>query len=409
MIKPSLLYDLLYLFLLIVCLILTQEKYSHLLSFSIPSAKVIVTCLLVCLIYLFLANLNIGSYEAIFLTFFRFSSVYPVVVFSLFYSESLTALYFSFVFYTTLHALLKIPFSNVTIKWAKVFSKRAMIACLLLISGFMVLVIFVNNGLPSLDAFNYKNIYKVRDEYNGGALIALLQSFTTFFIVPFLIFKLRGAYSFILPFALGLLIFLSSGGKFILAMCLVFFGLKFILKYFSVRELPLIFIGPVFCALIALQTEYDFLAHFLFFRPFIMPAWITYEYFDFANVVGFYHYNDHFFTGLFAETIDVPISVGWQMFPNSGSYVNTGSIGYSYFNMGWFPFIEVGFIVVIVKSFSYIGRNSLLPEDKSLVIAMLVVLGIYIGTTNILTALKTRMFLAALLAIFLSVKRKRYE
>jgi len=359
--------------------------------------------------YLFLSNLRIGLYEGIFLTFFRFASVYPIIVFSLFYGKSLAPLYFSLVFYAITHVLLKIRFCRIKSRWNKVFSTRTTAIGMIGLIVLMLAVMFLNNGVPSLDALNLANIYKVRSEYKSSALIALLQSFTTFFVVPFLIFKLRNKASLVLPVALSFVIFLSSGGKFIMAMCFVFLSLKFILKNLSTRHLSLIFIGPVLGAVIALNSNYEFLAHYVYFRPFMIPAWVTFEYFELANSMGFYFYNDHLFTGLFADKISLPVTVGWQMYPESGSYVNAGAIGYSYVNTGWFPIIEITSIVIVVKLFSHLGKNSIHVEDKNLVIALLVILGIYLGTTNILTALKTRMFLAALIAMHFSIKRKRYE
>ena len=409
MLKRSLIYDVIYLSLLIACLILSRDQYSYLLKFSMPSVSTAIICLVIILMYLFLSNLKIGLYEGVFLTFFRYASVYPIVVFSLFYGASLSPLVFSFIFYAITFLLLKINYYKVNLNWNKIFSPRTTIIGMIGLMILMLVVIFINNGLPSFAALNLSNIYKVRSEYKSSAVIALLQSFTTFFVVPFLIFKLKSKVSLLIPVALSFVIFLSSGGKFIMAMCIVFLSLKFILNNFSTKHLSLIFIGPTLCAIVLLNSEFEFVAHYLYFRPFMIPAWVTFEYFELSKIMGFYYYNDHILTGLFAETISLPETVGWQMYPESGSYVNAGAIGYSYINTGWFPAIEIIFIVIVVKLFSHLGDNSLYTEDRHLVIALLVILGIYLGTTNILTALKTRMFLAALLAMFFSIKRKRNE
>jgi hypothetical protein len=374
-----------------------------------PSVQVVFICTVAFAIFLLLSNLRMGLYEGIFLEFFRFASVYPIIVFSLFYGKSLVPLYFALVFYAITHLLLKINYFKLKPKRNRVFSTRDTTIAIIGLIFLMLGVLLINNGVPSFDALNLANIYIVRSEYKSSALIALLQSFTTFFIVPFLIFKIKRKAFLVFPVGLSFVIFLSSGGKFIMAMCFVFLSLKFILSYLSTRHLSLIFIAPLLLAVIALNSDFEFLAHYVYFRPFMIPAWVTTEYFELANKMGFYFYNDHLFRGLFAESISLPVTVGWQMYPESGSYVNSGAIGYSYINTGWFPLIEITSIVIVVKLFAHLGRNTILLEDKHLVIALLVIFGIYLGTTNILTALKTRMFLAALLAMYFSIKRKRYE
>jgi len=409
MIKRSLIYDVIYITLLIACIFLSRGQYNYLLKFSLPSFNTTIICFVIISMYLYLSNLRIGLYEGIFLMFFRYASVYPIVVFTLFYGTSLSPLVFSLLFYATTLFLLKIKFNKINLGWNKILSSRTMGVAMVGLMVSILAVIFINNGLPSLAALNLVNIYEVRSEYKSSAMIALLQSFTTFFVVPFLIFKLKSKISLLIPISLSLIIFLSSGGKFIMAMCFVFLSLKFILNNFSTKHLALIFIGPTLCAIFLLNSEFKFIAHYLYFRPFMIPAWVTFEYFELSNVIEFYYYNDHFLTGLFNERISLPETVGWQMYPESGSYVNAGAIGYSFINTGWFPLIEICFIVIVVKLFSHLGNNSLHLEDKHLVIALLVILGIYLGTTNILTALKTRMFLAALVAMYFSIKRKRYE
>lgn len=408
MIKRFLIYDVIYFLLLIFCLILSKEFYNHLLEFSIPSLRVLLVCLFLFAMILLLNCLKIGFYEGVFLTFFRFASVYPIIVFSIFYAETLVPLYFSLMFYFIMHILLKLNYFKIKSVLSKTFSERDMFFGILILTISMLTILFANNGLPSFKALNLANVYEVRSEYKSSALIALLQSFTTFFIVPFLIFKSKKKVFLLFPVGISFVIFLSSGGKFIIAMCFVFIALRLILSCLSKSHLPLIFITPLLIASLVLVTDLSFVAHYLYFRPFIVPAWVTMEYFKFADLNGFYFYTDHFFSGLFSVPISLPESVGWQMYPDSGTYANSGVIGYSFVNTGMFPIIEIALIVIVVKLFSYLGRSAINIEDKNLVLALLVILGIYLGTTNILTALKTRMFMAALLAMYFSIKRKRY-
>jgi hypothetical protein len=405
-INPQLIYEFLYLLLLILCVLLAEDKYSHLLTVTYPTFEKIWVSLLCLFLYFFwLIKLKVEIFERIFLTCFRLASVYPILVFYFLYSDLIQVVIFSSVFYLALHSVLKIRFLN-NLDSNKVFPKIFVVNFLLIISGIFIGILVLKNGLPTFSALNFNNIYEVRSLYNSSRLVALFQSFVTFFVVPYFIFNLSSGFRLIIPFLISFFVFLISGGKFVLAMFIVFVGLRFILINFTHKHLPLIFILPLLISVILLVTNNSYMSHFLFFRPFMTPAWVTFEYFKFSIDNGYFYYSEHFFTSLFTNSTHLPTAVGWQMFPNSGTYANAGSIAYSYVNTGWFLVVEVGFIAMTIKTIAFIGKTAIDHKDKQFVMAIMVFVGLYLGTTSILTMLKTRVLIVSIVAMFVFIKRK---
>lgn len=404
--KLQIAYEILFVLLLIACVLLNSERYEYLLRFTSPSLEKISVCALCFLIFAGLVTLKVGVFESIFLTCFRLASLYPIHIFYLFYSDRIELIFFSTAFYSILHLFFKIQIP-VEFKSNKVFSKRFSVNFLVLTSVAFLAVLVANNGLPTFSALNLANIYDVRSAYNSSALIALFQSFVTFFVVPYLVFNANSFPRLMFPFLISFFVFLVSGGKFVFAMFIVFLVLRYIFKSGKYGHLPLIFTLPLALGVLLSFTNFDYMAHYVFFRPFVTPAWVSFEYFKFAEINGFFFYSEHFFTSIFSKTTHLPTSVGWQMFPESGTYANGGSIAYSYVNTGWLLFAEVGFIAATVKIISSIGKSAVVEKDKQFVMAILAFVGIYLGTTNIFTALKTRMLIVSIVSMFFFIKRKK--
>lgn len=282
------------------------------------------------------------------------------------------------------------------------FSPQIAFVVFIVFALLALVAIITKNGVPSFNALDLAQIYDVRSKFESSRLIQALQTITTFFIVPYFVFSGRGPLLHCFAFTIMIVVFLSSGGKFIFAVYLFFLAMR-LLRRIVGREkvLDMLVISLVLAALALEITSFNVYNHFLIFRPLLVPAWFSVEYYNFFNNSPFLYYSEAF--NFIFKTVDQPIAairVGDAIYPDrGGTYANVGVFGYAYANLGYLSFLDIIVTAMTFRTLDYAYKLSQGTELSDFVLVYATYMGVYLGTTNIFVLLKSRMGVLILITL----------
>lgn len=265
-----------------------------------------------------------------------------------------------------------------------------------------VLAIIARNGLPSFNALDLAEIYEVRSKYSSSRVIQAFQTITTFFIVPYFVFVGRGLLVQGFVFLVMIVVFLSSGGKFIFAVYLFFMAMRFMgQKADKVKILDVLALCLVLLAFMLEWTSFRVYNHFLIFRPLIVPAWFSVEYYNYFNESAFLYYSEAL--NFIFKSVDQPIAsirVGDAIYPDrGGTYANVGVFGYAYANSGYLSVVDIIVTAIMFRVFDYTYKASQNKALSEFILVYATFIGVYLGTTNVFVLLKSRMGILILIML----------
>jgi hypothetical protein len=272
---------------------------------------------------------------------------------------------------------------------------------------FILLVYY--NGYPNLDAFDIEKVYEVRAVFNSSQLIERIQSVYTFIIVPILIANLIKERLFLHLFLLIvfiLFIYLTSGGKTIIAVALLStFSYIFLARGVFISSIAVLLIS--LCGfLLFFESTYE---HYLVFRPLIIPAWLSFVYYDFFSAHDLLIFSE-VFPALITPSYDMSSAevVGEYLFHDKGgSWANSGYIGSSYANLGF-----IGIVIdTIILSLVLMAFNALysLTKYKQELLIVTFIFGVLSAHIGLYTLLWSRGFIFIVLLFWVIQKNSQSQ
>mgnify|MGYP004188329621 CR=1 FL=1 len=269
---------------------MSLHYYQHLLHPAENGGFFTIGLIIFFIIFIFLSNHKMDEFSSIILSVFRYVAVYPLLLFAgLIDGGTIFMVYVTF-FYLAFH--LFIQFNLSINEEILALDRRSIFFILMMLFILVLFLVFQKNGLPSTQAFNLRNIYKVRSEYQSSPVLTLIKSFVIYFAIPWMLIFYR-SFGFLLSIICATFIFMSSGGKLFLAMTLFVSVCVYLCKYGKITYVRLVLVLPVLISMLCYINQVQFVAHYLFFRPFVVPAWFSVEYYNYALENGFYFYTDN--------------------------------------------------------------------------------------------------------------------
>ncbi len=280
---------------------------------------------------------------------------------------------------------------------------------------FAISLMLFSNGLPKLTALDISRIYEVRREFISTPFSEYVRSAAIFISFPILIagsnlrFEL---WKFFLVLSVALLVFLATGGRFVLIVFLMTIFFRIVIeKKITMLALPLflsVLIGISFLADNLLFESNSFIAQMVVFRAFLVPAWLSYFWAETFSNVDFLWFSQSFsfmpspINGAIAEEY-----IGDLLFPeDGGSFATVGLLGCPYSNMGWFGIVD-SFILGLIICCAQIIQNSM-DRNSTSWLGMSIgsgVYAIYLASSNMYSFLSSRGFILFLMFAFFFMRR----
>lgn len=292
-------------------------------------------------------------------------------------------------FILTIYIIKKLPNINLSLK---ISANKGIILMLFFMAiityGFLIKL----NGIPSLEALNFNNVYKVRGNVNYGfKIMEYLVSWqgtivNVFFIVLCWIKKKKK--SFVCMCLIQVLLYLLTAHKtyifytIVIPIVMLFIkNNKFICSsiygiIISIITSMLLFLGNISVMPTALVIN----------RTLFLPAQISFQYYEYFSQNGLVMLSHSIFSMLFEKAVyDIsPIAIMGKKY-YSGDWPNTGYLGDAYMNFGVIGMIIFSiFFAIILKIFDSLA----ITEFKSLITrAFMVVLMVIFMNGALLTNL----------------------
>ena len=276
-----------------------------------------------------------------------------------------------------------------------------------------LLVLIATNGLPNSSSFNFLNVYSRREKFNSNSMLEYINSFNLYVITPILLlfsFNFKKPKYFIIAFLYNSFYFLVSGGKyafFILFLIPIFY---FLSKLDTLKSISLITITLIssllFTFFLSSTYGFDFVFNELYFRTFIVPAWLSFVYVGLFDTSNFYYFSESFsFLGK-KNYISSPEYVGDYLFASQGgSFASNGLWGDAFANFGYIGVL----IIFIIFLFCIILINSVKTKvDNKLLSAFLAINGFSLINTSLFSALASRgLMIGVIIFIFLKYNERK--
>ena len=226
---------------------------------------------------------------------------------------------------------------------------------------------FFYNGLPSLDALNFRNVYEVREEFYLPKILNYLYNFEIKFILIFLIILYlhkKNYIKFVLMIITLLLLYIYKGDKITLLSLPLAIFVYYIFKLSNKYSIDK-FIPSAFALLVVISIiTYNIFSMFFLVairRLMIVPANLKFLYLDFFSQnpkLGI-------FGTIFNAILKIPSEYDYITYPNLISsayfgdyqvYSNTGFLAEGYARFGYVGIIIIPVILGFV--ISILNRNS---------------------------------------------------
>lgn len=246
---------------------------------------------------------------------------------------------------------------------------------------FLVLILCLYyNGIPTLEAFNFREVYEIRDQFYLPKLINYLYTFELKFILPFLIILYLHKKSYIrlcVAILIQVIFFLIKADKITLFCIPLIIVVYLMFKFFKAKKvektIPLLFI--LACAISILT--YSFLPMILALfvtRLLIVPANLKFVYFDF--------FTNNPKIGIVGTLINVVLKmenpytempyqnlIGGIYFNQYTMYSNTGVLAEGYARFGYIGFVIIPFIIsIVLYVINYGSRKNGIPFTMAIAI-----------------------------------------
>lgn len=219
-------------------------------------------------------------------------------------------------------------------------------------------VLLLFNGLPSLAALNFNNVYSIREKINYG--FPIMQYLVTWqsvilnvFMVIILWVKQKKMYSLFFVI-IQILTFLITGHKSFLFYILI---IPIVLYIFKKKKYIILFpFGLIVGLIVGLVAYYliDFwwIASLLISRVLFLPAQISFQYYEFFSENKFMQLTHSIFEMFSKQPVyeKNPIAIIGETYYDS-NWPNTGYLGDSYMNFGIFGMLVFSILFSILLKF----------------------------------------------------------
>jgi hypothetical protein len=265
-----------------------------------------------------------------------------------------------------------------------------------------LIILVLTNGFPRSSSFNFLNVYSRREKFISNSLLEYINSFNLYVISPILLlFSLQSRKSNYLFFSIffNSFYFLVSGGKYafflLFLVPLLYLMSKVDLKK-SIMLLSTFLITTLICSYYMSNTlGFDFVFNEIYFRTFIVPAWLSFVYVGLFNTNNFYNFSETI--NLFGKKpiISSPEYVGDYLFSSQGgSFASNGLWGDAYANYGYIGIMLIFFLFI----FLIIFINSINAKiEKHIFSAFIAINGFSLINTSLLSAIASRGLLIGIL------------
>lgn len=302
-----------------------------------------------------------------------------------------------------------------TIKIYKIKNVRYIFYTLIgIITVLVYTSMIASNGIPTLDALNIYNVYKIRAEVNYPFLMNYLVVWQAAAINPLMIassFYYKSYKTFLLFFSLQIVIYLITGHKTYLFISFAIIIIIYVLnKKNTMRLIINISIFGFIITYILYKFRITMILGDIFIRRFLfVPAQLKFYYYDFISQNRFLHYSEGVIGKIFG--FESPYNMNFTnliadvYFNKPNMSANTGYLGTGYANLGFTGvIIYVVVISIILKIIDSIGKKL----DNALVTGIVLFPMLILNESDLLTTLLTGglMILLILLYLFVGVHKK---
>ncbi len=282
--------------------------------------------------------------------------------------------------------------------------KFAILFCIILI-GYTFLMLCINNGLPSLTALNYFDVYEVRESFKGFPLSEYAISAVGNAILPFLIaisFVQKKYTKGILALLLQFLLYLYTGNKYFIFMVplllIVAVGVKTKLFY-AIAAGGLSLALPLSTVIAGAQSTLVPLA--AVYRITYIPAQIKFLFYDFTQTHPFLYFSEGQIGRMFGVESPYPLPfanmIGSTYFNDPNVASNTGYLADGYVQIGFWG------IIIFAILFALIAKvvDSVSGNIKSYIVCALLTGAFFtLNDISLLTSLLTGGMAATILLVY---------
>ena len=277
-------------------------------------------------------------------TYFLLSLVPSIVYYQFNLDSSFSLVGYQFIPLIIMSLLFRVPVKNTeksNTKRIKISNGFLMFSVVLFLGSYLLLMI-VENGIPSLDFLSFSTVYLVRSEYEASTILTIVQNIVCKIVCPLLLFEsIKEKKWFLLGFVVvvELYTYAVTGFKtylfiLVLSVLLSIFPKLNIKKAITIG-LPLAALITVFEHLI---TKDNMLYALIIERVFFLPAKIKNCYFDYFEQHEFVYFSQSSFAKAFGissnYSINIPNLIGEQYFGRPDMWTNTGFIADAFSNAG---------------------------------------------------------------------------
>ena len=296
-----------------------------------------------------------------------------------------------------------------------VFVLTRVIPFILILIAF--LIVFFANGVPSLTALNFLNVYSVRSEFNSSPLIEYISSSSIYFALPVMVTMSIVNKKNFLAFCLCLIwtwLFLSSGGRLTFIFLLITIYICIAVRFVRIENaLPIAFAISILISIAEMVlVDTAIFAHFGFYRSLLVPSWLSFEYFNFYDVREKLFFSEQL-PSLFNNSINEvnsALDVGAYLFGDtSRTWANVGIMGYAFANLSYLGILEVLIFVPILRILDGSYLNLRYSYERQALCVYIAIISMYAHSTNVYNLLATRtLFIGTLFFILLGIYRSHF-
>jgi hypothetical protein len=336
--------------------------------------------------------------------------IIPILTLFGFKNESFVFVFWAVVFFGLEVMILK---KSKRIRFYKIRNSRILLNIIIVVISIFVYVSMLRaNGIPSLRALNFWNVYDIRSQVQYPYMMVYFVSWQAKIINPYLITKAyidNNKINLIIALCMQLLLYLITAHKsFILIPIAIIIITKILEKYEFFKSLSFLsFIGVLGSYLMYLLFDIMVFPFLFIYRLLILPAQIKFSYYDFFSKNEYLYFSEGVIGKIF--DLEYPYELNIQnliskiYFGDVNSAANTGYIADAFANFGILGmFLMTLLLVAIFILIDSLSKN--LGKEFVVGLSIFSILGL--NDLGLLTTLLTGGLLLLLIILYLDNNSK---